>query len=79
MPFLTLKIKWSSNMDMFNRYSSKEIPYMTTTWLFQSAGDIIELDAWVPDNVIEQCIEYNSRPELIKRQRPTKDNQIKGP
>ena len=50
---------------------SKEVPYLTTTWLFQSAGDIIELDAWVPEDVIDQCIEFNSRPELIKRQRPT--------
>ena len=41
-------------MDMFTDIQSKEIPYMTTTWLFQSAGDIIELDAWVPENVIEQ-------------------------
>ena len=55
--FFNVKIKWSSNMDMFTDIQSKEVPYMTTTWLFQSAGDIIELDAWVPENVIDQCIE----------------------
>ena len=35
---------------------SKEIPYLTTTWLFQSAGDIIELDAWVPEDVIDSVL-----------------------
>lgn len=69
-------------MDMFNTTTdiqAKEIPYLTTQWLFQSAGDIIELDAWVPEDVIQQCIEMNSRPELIKRQRPTKTAQMAGP
>ena len=67
-------------MDMLTPSAqTREIPYLTTTWLFQSAGDIIELDAWVPENVIEQCIEFNSRPELIKRQRPTKTAQMSGP
>ena len=47
MHLLTLKIKWSPKYGhVTTRYSFKESSYMTTTWLFQDAGDIIELDAW---------------------------------
>ena len=51
---------------------------LSSQWLFQSAGDIIELDAWLPEDVIQQAKEFNNNPALIKRQRPTKDDQKAG-
>ena len=51
------------------------VQLLSSLWLFQSGGDIIELDAWLPEDVIEQAIELNKNPALIKRQRVEKDNQ----
>jgi len=52
---------------------------LTTSWLFQSLGDIIELDAWVPENVISQIEELNQNPANIFKQRPSREEQLANP
>ena len=44
-----------------------------TNFLFGSAGDIIELDAWVPHNAIEQIDALNADPSKILRSRVSGD------
>ena len=44
-----------------------------TNFLFGAAGDIIELDAWVPDNAIEQIDTLNADPSKILRSRVNDD------
>ena len=44
-----------------------------TNFLFGSAGDVIELDAWVPHNAIEQIDALNADPSKILRSRVSGD------
>ena len=44
-----------------------------TNFLFGAAGDIIELDAWVPENAIEQIDTLNADPSKILRSRVNDD------
>ena len=37
--------------------------------LFQAAGDVIELNAWVPDDTVEQIKLLNANPAKIKQHR----------
>ena len=50
-----------------------------TNFLFCSAGDIIELDAWVPDNAIEQIDALNADPSKIFRSRELGLTDYEGP
>lgn len=59
--------------------STQEVQKLTTAWMFQSLGDVIELDAWVPENVIEQIQELNANPANIYKQRPSREEQLANP
>jgi len=49
--------------------------YLDSNWLFQSAGNFIELDAWVPENVIEQIHALNADESNHLRTRSDDDKQ----
>ena len=46
---------------------------LNSHYLFQAAGDIIELNAWAPENAIEECDHLHSIGKNIKTSRDPKD------
>ena len=41
----------------------------TSEWFFNAAGDVVELNAWVPEDIIEQIDALNADPSKLKRDR----------
>lgn len=47
--------------------------YIDSNWLFSAAGNFIALDAWLPENIIEQVETLNEDESKILRQRKGED------